>query len=193
MKTCFTSTAIAIFSLLSLASCAPAQQVKNVGASKDSSVTYNTDMCGDTACALISHGMEPTLVASSTTDQASRILLAFSMPSGIKKSSQIVKCELQMQRPVKDVDGKYTLFVSEVSGSWSENSVNALTDIKPGSVVGSIDAEGGERPGPIDVTQACQDAAGRNELGLLVDSSGPEVVFPSVNTGAASMLRITMS
>ncbi|KAJ1642646.1 hypothetical protein LPJ64_005525 [Coemansia asiatica] len=168
-----------------------AQQIKNISASKDSSVTYNTDMCGDTACALISHGMEPTLVASSASDQASRILLGFQMPSGIKKANQIVKCELQMQRPVKDVDGKYTLFVLEASGSWSEDSVNGRTDVRPGNVIGSVDAEAGERPGPIDVTQACQDAAGQKELDLLVDSSGPEVVFPSMNTGAASMLRIT--
>ncbi|KAJ2236453.1 hypothetical protein IWW45_001787 [Coemansia sp. RSA 485] len=190
MKT--TATFVTIFSLFSLSICAPAQQIKDVGASKDASVTYNTDMCGDTACTLISHGMEPTLVASSTSDQASRILLAFDMPSGIKKANQVTKCELQMQRPVQNADGKYTLFVSEASAdNWSENSVNGLSDIKPGAVVGSVGAEDGERPGPIDVTRACQDAVGNKQIGLLVDSSGPEVVFPSMNTGAAAMLRIT--
>ncbi|KAJ1841731.1 hypothetical protein LPJ73_006020 [Coemansia sp. RSA 2703] len=180
-----------ISSALIFANTVATSSYRDIGADKDSTIVYNTDFCGDTLCAQINHGQEPTLTASSSSTSASRIILGFTLPQGIK-SSQIKQCQLQMQRPVQDADGAYVLSASEVKGLWDADTVSGVTPLVPGKIVGSVDAVGGERPAPIDVSQACKDAKD-GAFSLLVDSSGPTVIFPSMKTGAAAMLRIYTS
>ncbi|KAJ1720237.1 hypothetical protein LPJ53_005113 [Coemansia erecta] len=178
-------------SALIFATTALSSSYRDIGADKDATIVYNTDFCGDTLCAEINHGQEPTLTAAFFSGTASRIILGFTLPSGMKLT-QIKQCQLQMQRPVQDVDGAYVLSVSEIMGQWDADTVSGVTPLVPGKVVGSVGAESGERPGPIDVTQACKDAK-NGALSLLVDSSGPQVIFPSMKTGAAATLRVYTS
>ncbi|KAJ2720834.1 hypothetical protein GGI07_004356 [Coemansia sp. Benny D115] len=182
------ATAALCLAAASMAHCA----VRDTAATKDSTVVYNTALCGDTLCALIGHGMEPTLTASLQNGEAVRILLGFTLPADIKKASAITKCQLQMQRPALGAEGEYTLSASQVSGDWDEASVNGMTRLSFGSALGSVDAVGAERPGPIDVTDACMQAVGKDSgrFSLVVDTSGPAVTFPSANTGAAATLRV---
>ncbi|KAJ2323506.1 hypothetical protein IWW51_003722 [Coemansia sp. RSA 2702] len=173
--------------LLCLLPFAAAANVVDVGAYKDATVVYNTDDCDGTPCAFINHGSDTTLTASVQSASVQRILLAFALPSGINLAT--AKCQLQMQRPVQAPSGKYTLVVSEALGDWDEEEVNGSDKIDTGNQVGSVSAVKNERPGVVDVTGACRNSKD-GQVGLWVDSSGPEVSFPSRDTGAAAQLRI---
>ncbi|KAJ1660158.1 hypothetical protein GGF38_003970 [Coemansia sp. RSA 25] len=167
--------------------------MRTVGATKDATVVYNLSQCGNAPCALINHGMEPTLSASQQNGEAVRILLGFTLPAGISSSDSITACQLQMQRPVQGPNEQYGLTASEALGNWDQVTVNGLTNLPTGKVLGSVQATGNERPNVIDVTDACKDAASGSSDGsfsLWIDTSGPAVMFPSMKTGAASVLRV---
>ncbi|KAJ2831845.1 hypothetical protein GGI24_001445 [Coemansia furcata] len=179
--------------LLAIGAVPAAADMITVGATKDATVVYNSAQCGDTPCALINHGMEPTLSASQQNGEAVRILLGFTLPAGISSSDSITSCQLQMQRPVQGPNEQYGLTASEALGSWDQATVNGLTSLPTGKVLGSVQATGNERPNAMDVTDACKDAANGSSDGsfsLWVDTSGPVVIFPSMKTGASSMLRV---
>ncbi|KAJ2341890.1 hypothetical protein GGH92_005609 [Coemansia sp. RSA 2673] len=186
-------TASVVISLLACGAVPAVADMKTVGATKDATVVYNFIQCGDTPCALINHGMEPTLSASQQSGEAVRILLGFTLPAGISSSDSITSCQLQMQRPVQGPSEQYALTASEALGSWDQATVNGLSNLPTGKVLGSVQATGNERPNAIDVTDACKDAANGSSDGsfsLWVDTSGPAVIFPSMKTGAASVLRV---
>ncbi|KAJ1720236.1 hypothetical protein LPJ53_005112 [Coemansia erecta] len=180
-----------VLSALIFATTALSASYRDISADKDSTLVYNAYICGDMPCFEIKHGKEPTLTVSFFSGSASRIILGFTLPSDIEPA-QIKQCELQMQKPVQNADGAYGLSASEVEGQWDDDTVSGMTDLVPGRMVGNVIAEGGERPGPIDVTEACRDAK-NGALSLLVDSDGVEVVFPSMETGAAAVLRVYTS
>ncbi|KAJ2744929.1 hypothetical protein GGI20_002579 [Coemansia sp. BCRC 34301] len=182
-----------VLSLFALGAVPAMADTQSVGATKDATVVYNLSQCGDTPCALINHGMEPTLSASQQNGEAVRILLGFTLPAGISSSDSIASCQLQMQRPVQGPSEQYGLTASQALGDWDQATVNGLTNLPTGKVLGSVRATGNERPGAIDVTDACKDAANDSSDGsfsLWVDTSGPVVMFPSMKTGAASILRV---
>ncbi|KAJ2632939.1 hypothetical protein GGF44_003751 [Coemansia sp. RSA 1694] len=188
-----TSAAFAFFSLLACGAVPAVAYMRTVGATKDATVVYNLSQCGNAPCALINHGMEPTLSASQQNGEAVRILLGFTLPAGISSSDSITACQLQMQRPVQGPNEQYGLTASEALGNWDQVTVNGLTNLPTGKVLGSVQATGNERPNVIDVTDACKDAASGSSDGsfsLWIDTSGPAVMFPSMKTGAASVLRV---
>ncbi|KAJ2002775.1 hypothetical protein GGI04_001543 [Coemansia thaxteri] len=187
-----TGRAALIIAFLASTAGAAMVAVTDVGASKDATVVYTLAQCGDTPCTLINHGMEPTLSASLQDGEASRILLGFTLPPGTTADG-IASCQLQMQRPVQGPSEQYTLTASEALGDWDQITVNGITDLPTGKTVGSVQSIGNARPEPIDVTDACKDAADAGNGGafsLWVDSSGPAVMFPSMKTGAAATLRV---
>ncbi|KAI9504349.1 hypothetical protein GGI25_004992 [Coemansia spiralis] len=171
-----------------LAECA-AVKVTDIKATKDATVDLSTDVCGDTVCALVSHGMEPTVSTSEQNGGVVRILLGFELPSGISNSDDITQCQLQMQAPIQAPDGQYYLQAFEAGGDWDEATINGASGVKTGNALGDVKAASTEVPGPIDVTDACKAAAG-GPLSLWLDTNGSAVTFPSANTGAAARLRI---
>ncbi|KAJ1945064.1 hypothetical protein FBU59_002424 [Linderina macrospora] len=181
----FTKTALSLALFASLGS---AVQVTDVGCSKDATVVFNFQPCGDMPCALINHGSDNTLAASLQNDEVVRILIGFDIPVGLNKISQ---CQLRLQQPVIPPGEAYTLTASEASNDWDESTVNGQSDIPTGNVLGSVDVSGSTRPDFIDVTAACKNAAmNSRSFSVWIDSSGPAVIFPSRQTGAATTLRI---
>ncbi|KAI8318103.1 hypothetical protein GQ54DRAFT_314797 [Martensiomyces pterosporus] len=179
------------FALLTLPVAMADTYVRDIGATKDATIVYSTAQCGDTPCALVNYGMDNTLTASQQNGDAVRIILGFALPDGYDDPNAITSCELQLQRPVFAPDSQYTLTATEASDNWDEATVNGLTNIPSGKTLGSVLVTGNERPNTIDVTDACKDAvANGGAFSIWVDSDGLAVTFPSMQTGAASTVRV---
>ncbi|ORX67981.1 hypothetical protein DL89DRAFT_39477 [Linderina pennispora] len=177
-----------VFSFALFASLGNTASVTDVGCSKDATVVFNLQQCGDSPCALINHGTDNTLAASLQNDEVVRMLIGFDLPAGLNKISQ---CQLRLQQPVSSPGGAYMLTASEASNDWDEDLVNGQSNIPTGNVLGSVDVSGSARPDFIDVTAACKYAAKNSRsFSVWIDSSGPAVIFPSRQTGASTVLRI---
>ncbi|KAJ2522867.1 hypothetical protein H4217_000462 [Coemansia sp. RSA 1939] len=169
-----------------------AATVLSVTADKDATVVYNTQLCGSTPCALVNHGMEPTITVSEKNGSVSRILLGFSIPLDTIGSKNITQCQLQMPAPLQAPSNQYTLQVFEAQGDWDEISINGVNELKTGKALGSDMPVSTEKPGAIDITAACRETLNSDNefLSLWLDTDGDAVVFPSVNTGSGAVVRI---
>ncbi|KAJ2524357.1 hypothetical protein GGI11_000879 [Coemansia sp. RSA 2049] len=172
--------------------CTIAATVLSVTADKDATVVYNTQLCGSTPCALVNHGMEPTITVSEKNGSVSRILLGFSIPLDTIGSKNITQCQLQMPAPLQAPSNQYTLQVFEAQGDWDEISINGVNELKTGKALGSDMPVSTEKPGAIDITAACRETLNSDNefLSLWLDTDGDAVVFPSVNTGSGAVVRI---
>ncbi|KAJ2657895.1 hypothetical protein IWW48_004293 [Coemansia sp. RSA 1200] len=183
---------ICVMAVLLYITIAIAATVLSVTANKDATVVYNTQLCGSTPCALVNHGMEPTITASEKNGSVSRIILGFSIPLDTIGSKNITQCQLQMPAPLQAPSNQYTLQVFEAQGDWDEISINGVNEVKTGNALGSDMPVSTEKPSAIDITAACREALNSNNelLSLWLDTDGDAVVFPSVNTGSGAAVRI---
>ncbi|KAJ1642648.1 hypothetical protein LPJ64_005527 [Coemansia asiatica] len=104
-------------------------------------------------------GMLKTLVAESSADRKSRILLGFDMPKSIKSPSHITNCTLIVPVPntSSPSSNNYILTAYAVAASdnrWNEKTVSCSTSLQVTEKLGFIKVKKNDVPGDIDVTHA---------------------------------------
>ncbi|KAJ2400250.1 hypothetical protein GGI23_002153 [Coemansia sp. RSA 2559] len=141
---------------------------------------------------MVSQGLEHTLIAHRDNHDYSRILLGFNIPNEVDDPKDILRCILRVPKPRRSPKQNYELIAYAASSNWSEASVTAASRISTSRMLGSALVQKGHSPGDIDVTEACR-AAMERKFSVMLDSSGPIVVFDSRNSNKHRPFKLEMT
>ncbi|KAJ2607599.1 hypothetical protein GGH99_006319 [Coemansia sp. RSA 1285] len=149
--------------------------------SDDATLSYqikdNAEMVGP----MIAQGQQYTLIAHSDNRDYERILLGFDIPDRVGDPRDITRCILRVPKPRRSPDQNYELIAYAASSNWNEITVTAASRVATSKPLGGVMVQKGHSPGDIDVTAACMGATER-KVSIVLDSSGPMVVFDSRNS-----------
>ncbi|KAJ1894968.1 hypothetical protein LPJ81_005061 [Coemansia sp. IMI 209127] len=141
---------------------------------------------------MVSQGLEHTLIAHRDNHDYSRILLGFNIPNEVDDPKDILRCILRVPKPRRSPKQNYELIAYAASSNWSEASVTSASRVSTSRMLGSALVQKGHSPGDIDVTEACR-AAMERKFSVMLDSSGPIVVFDSRNSNKHRPFKLEMT
>ncbi|KAJ1912172.1 hypothetical protein GGI09_000186 [Coemansia sp. S100] len=160
--------------------------------SKDAGLVYTNMMCGTTPCSDTNLSNQPTYTAFLGNRDFRRILMSYTLPSDVSDMSTIQSCTLMLPQPVSSsgAGSFYSLSISPLTGDYDASTVTPRTAPPAGPSIAQFSSTDNLMPPTIDVTDACKAAVGGN-VGLMLDSYGGPVTFPTKLGGSTAQLMIT--
>ncbi|KAJ2557902.1 hypothetical protein EV175_001068 [Coemansia sp. RSA 1933] len=140
---------------------------------------------------MVSQGLDYSLIAHRDNIDYSRILLGFDIPEKVDNPRDITRCILRVPKPRRSPKQNYELIAYAASSNWNEATVTPASGVTTSGMLGSTLVQRGRSPGDIDVTQACR-AAVERKVSVMLDSSGPLVVFDSRNSNKHRHFKLEM-
>ncbi|KAJ2877925.1 hypothetical protein IWW38_006452 [Coemansia aciculifera] len=160
--------------------------------SKDAGLVYTNMMCGTTPCGTTNLSNQPTYTAFLGNRDFRRILMSYSMPSDVTDMSSIESCTLMLPQPVTSSGSGsfYSLSISPLMGDYDASTVTPKSAPPAGPSIAQYSSTDNLMPPSVDVTDACKAAVNGN-VGLMIDSYGGPVTFPTKLGGSTAQLMIT--
>ncbi|KAJ2001598.1 hypothetical protein GGI04_003673 [Coemansia thaxteri] len=160
--------------------------------SKDAGLVYTNMMCGSTPCSTTNLSDKTSYTAFLGNRDFRRILMSYAMPSDITDMSNIESCTLMMPQPMSSGAGgsSYMLSVSPLLADYDASTVTPMTAPMSGSTIAQFTSADNVMPPSVDITDACKAAVNGN-VGLVLDSYGGPVTFPTKLGGSSAQLMIT--
>ncbi|KAJ1661863.1 hypothetical protein IW140_006359 [Coemansia sp. RSA 1813] len=187
----------AILALLLTATTGTAKTVRSTihidRPSADATISYQmqegqNEMVGP----MIAQGLEHTLIAHRDNLDYGRILLGFNIPNKVDDPRDIMRCILRVPKPRRSPKQNYELIAYGASSNWNEATVTAASRVVTSRRLGSTMVQKDHSPGDIDVTEACREAMER-KFSVMLDSSGPLVVFDSRNSNKHRRFKLEIN
>ncbi|KAJ2819960.1 hypothetical protein FBU31_005367 [Coemansia sp. 'formosensis'] len=160
--------------------------------SKDAGLVYTNMMCGTTPCSDTNLSNQPTYTAFLGNRDFRRILMSYTLPSDVTDMSSIESCTLMLPQPVSSsgTGSFYSLSISPLTGDYDASTVTPRTAPPSSPSIAQFSSTDNLMPPTIDITSACKAAVGGN-VGLMLDSYGGPVTFPTKLGGSTAHLMVT--
>ncbi|KAI9505324.1 hypothetical protein GGI25_003648 [Coemansia spiralis] len=158
----------------------------------DVGLVYSNLMCGSTTCPTTNLSGQSQYTAFLGNRDYRRILMSFDLPADATDTSRIASCTLMLPQPITSGTNpsSYTLRVSPVTSQYDAKTVAPVTAPKTGDTIATATNMDNVAPAMMDITDACKSAI-NGQVGIVLDSSGGPVTFPSSNGGSTAKIMVT--
>ncbi|KAJ1963603.1 hypothetical protein GGI12_001960 [Dipsacomyces acuminosporus] len=163
-------------------------------ATKDSTIIRSTagcPSCPDSNCYKCTLGHEKTLESGFTQDAFINALVGFKLPVS---SSSVTRCTVQFPAFTQPLQSPVTITITKAASSnWDEDTVTAENAPDFESPFTMVTVPPNTNMDPIDITQACKEAASDGQFSIYLGNQPGEIKIWSKDSGNPAILNITFT